>query len=170
MPSPSAPLEGVIRRRDVLAGALAIAALALTASACSSDTPPEVDVLVAQLDLATGDHAMALAAATAAAPPVARALSQIASERAAHADALSAEIARVAGQPSPTSTTTSSTPASGAPVPPPSVDDVRDALSRSAESATKLVASLSGYRAGLLGSIAASCAASATVSLAQAPS
>jgi hypothetical protein len=45
------------------------------------------------------------------------------------------------------------------------VSDVIDALRASAETATRLVASSSGYRAGLLGSVAASCTASYTVAL-----
>jgi hypothetical protein len=51
------------------------------------------------------------------------------------------------------------------PPPPPPVSDVIDALNASAESASRLVASSSGYRAGLLASIVASCTASATVAL-----
>ena len=43
--------------------------------------------------------------------------------------------------------------------------DVAEALRKSAESATKLVPTLSGYRAGLMGSIAAACTASYTVGL-----
>jgi hypothetical protein len=39
------------------------------------------------------------------------------------------------------------------------------ALRKSADSAAELVPSLSGYRAGLLGSIAASCTAAFTVAL-----
>ena len=45
------------------------------------------------------------------------------------------------------------------------MSDVIDALRASAESASRLVATSSGYRAGLLASIAASCTASYTVAL-----
>jgi hypothetical protein len=45
------------------------------------------------------------------------------------------------------------------------VSDVIDALRASAEYASRLVANSSGYRAGLLASIAASCTASYTVAL-----
>jgi hypothetical protein len=45
------------------------------------------------------------------------------------------------------------------------VRDVINALRESADSATALAAELSGYRAGLLGSIAASCTASYQVAL-----
>jgi hypothetical protein len=45
------------------------------------------------------------------------------------------------------------------------VSDVINALRASADSATRLVGTESGYRAGLLASIAASCTASYTVAL-----
>ncbi|POX88720.1 hypothetical protein C3473_26800, partial [Mycobacterium kansasii] len=51
------------------------------------------------------------------------------------------------------------------PPPPPPVSDVVDSLRKSAEDASRLVATVSGYRAGLLASIAASCTASYTVAL-----
>jgi len=44
--------------------------------------------------------------------------------------------------------------------------DVQAALRNSADSATQLAAKLSGYRAGLLGSVAAACNASVAVPLA----
>ena len=74
----------------------------VTASACGSAAEPEVDPLQAQLDLATADAEMARAAAAAAAPPLVPALTQIAAERAEHAQALAEEIARAAGAPAPT--------------------------------------------------------------------
>jgi hypothetical protein len=45
------------------------------------------------------------------------------------------------------------------------VADVVAALRSSADSATKLAPTLSGYRAGLMGSIAASCVTAYTVAL-----
>ncbi|OBK51145.1 hypothetical protein A5655_24355 [Mycobacterium sp. 1081908.1] len=51
------------------------------------------------------------------------------------------------------------------PPPPPPVPDVINSLRASAEAASRLVTTESGYRAGLLASIAASCTASATVAL-----
>ena len=47
----------------------------------------------------------------------------------------------------------------------PTVQDVIGALRVSADSASNLAATLSGYRAGLLGSIAAACTAAYTVAL-----
>ncbi|CAM3377547.1 hypothetical protein MYIN104542_28230 [Mycobacterium intermedium] len=51
------------------------------------------------------------------------------------------------------------------PPPPPTVSDVIDSLRTSAESASRLLATSSGYRAGLLASISASCTASQSVAL-----
>jgi hypothetical protein len=153
-----------ISRRRVLIGAAALAALGATACACGSPKSPEPDELEAQLELAQRDSQLARAAATAAGAFYAPLLDVVADERGDHAKALSAEIARASG-----ATTTPASP----PVPspsaaatPPARTDVMAALRESADSAAKLAANLSGYRAGLLGSIAASCTASATVPLA----
>jgi hypothetical protein len=89
-------------------------------------------------------------------------LTEVAAERGRHATALAEEIARVAGKPSATTTPTTT---SAAAVPPPAVADVVAALRSSADSATKLAPTLTGYRAGLLGSIAASCVTAYTVAL-----
>ncbi|HEY4796301.1 MAG TPA: hypothetical protein VII18_19815, partial [Mycobacterium sp.] len=59
---------------------------------------------------------------------------------------------------------TTTTPAVAAPPPP--LSDVIRSLRASADSARQLAGTSSGYRAGLLGSIAASCTASYTVALA----
>jgi hypothetical protein len=104
-------------------------------------------------------------------PQVAAALTVVANQRAAHARALSTEISRAAGKLTASSSeTTSPSPAAppGPPVPPPPpppVSDVINALRTSADNAARLVSSQSGYRAGLLASIAASCTASYTVAL-----
>lgn len=149
-------------------GIAAVALLGGTASACaSSPTPPAVEDLKAQLELAERDSQTARDAAAAANPVAAPALAEVASERSEHASALAEEIARAAGEPvqttTETATTTTSTSAQAGP--PPSVRDVINALRESADSATALAAELSGYRAGLLGSIAASCTASYQVAL-----
>jgi hypothetical protein len=162
----------VINRRGVLAGGAALAVLGVGASACSQSPPkpPAAEDLFGPRDQAWHDSTLAAAAATAVglAPQVAAALSVVATQRGAHARALSTEISRVANKLiSSTSETPSSSPtgAAGPPPPPPPVSDVIDALRASAESATRLVATSSGYRAGLLASIAASCTASYTVAL-----
>lgn len=149
-------------------GIAAVALLGQTVSACaSSPTPPAVEDLKAQLELAERDSQTARDAAAAANPVAAPALAEVASERSEHARALAEEIARAAGEPvqttTETATTTTSTSAQAGP--PPSVRDVINALRESADSATALAAELSGYRAGLLGSIAASCTASYQVAL-----
>jgi len=126
------------------------------------------------LDQARRDSALASAAAGAVGSPpqIAAALTVVATQRAAHARALATEIARAAGKLiSATSETSSSSPTpsptepQGPPPPPPPLSDVIDSLRTSAESASRLLATSSGYRAGLLGSIAASCTASYTVAL-----
>jgi len=162
----------VTSRRGVLAGGAALAVLGVLASACgnSPPKPPPVETLLGPLDQARKDSALAGAAAADIGhpPQIAAALTVVATQRAAHARALSTEITRAAGKLAPSSSeTTSPGPASpaGPPPPPPPVSDVIDALRASAESASRLVASESGYRAGLLASIAASCTASYQIAL-----
>ncbi|HZQ31082.1 MAG TPA: hypothetical protein VFB19_05045 [Mycobacterium sp.] len=153
-----------VSRRSVLIGAAALAALGATA-ACGSKQSAQTDELQAQLDLAHRDSQMASAAAGPAGAFYAPLLNVVADERAAHAKALSEEIARATGASAASSAPPAVTRSPGA-TPPPSRDDVTAALRESADSAGKLAANSSGYRAGLLGSIAASCTTSATVPLA----
>lgn len=160
-----------VSRRSVLLGAAALAVLGASASACGSKPPPpEIDDLQSQLDMAHRDSDMASAAAAAADKFYAAPLNVVAAERAAHAKALSEEITRAAGKPpstTETSSPTSPTAATGSqPASAPSLLDVTTALRGSADSANQLAAKLSGYRAGLLGSIAAACMAAVTVPLA----
>jgi hypothetical protein len=149
-------------------GGAALALLGSAVSACSSPpAPPSVDELETQLTLARRDSELATAAAVGASQPVNAALIEVAAERTKHAQALTTEIARLAVNPTSTSretTTPTTTPAAAAP-PPPLADVIRS-LRASADSARQLAGSSSGYRAGLLGSIAASCTASYTVALA----
>jgi hypothetical protein len=158
----------------VLAGGAALAALGVVGSACgeSAPKPPAVEDLLGPLDQARKDSALAGAAAAAVGnpPQVAAALTVVATQRAAHARALSTEINRAAGKLTSSSTETPSpspspAEAAGPPPPPPPIPDVINSLRASAESASRLVATASGYRAGLLASIAASCTASYTVAL-----
>ncbi len=159
----------------MLAGAAALAAFGVVASACGEPAPkpPAVENLLGPLDQARKDSALAGAAAAAigVAPQIAAALTVVATQRAAHARALSTEIARAAGKL--TSSSSETTPPStsspqaepGPPPPPPPVSDVINSLRASAESAGRLVTTESGYRSGLLASIAASCTASYQVAL-----
>jgi hypothetical protein len=168
----------VINRRGALAGGAALAVLGVVVSACgeSPSKPPAVEELLGPLDQARRDSALASAAAGAVglAPQIAAALTVVATQRAAHARALSTEIARAAGKLVSSTSETSSTSASASPSPtepaappppPPPVSDLIDALRASADSAGRLVATSPGYRAGLLASITASCTASFTVAL-----
>jgi hypothetical protein len=161
-----------VNRRGVLAGGAALAVLGVVGSACgeSPPKPPPVEDLLGPLDQARKDSALAgaVAAAVGNPPQIAAVLTVVATQRAAHARALSTEISRAAGKlASSSSETTSPSPAqpAGPPPPPPPISDVINSLRASAESASRLVATESGYRAGLLASIAASCTASYTVAL-----
>jgi hypothetical protein len=150
----------------------------VVATACGESTPkpPVVEELLGPLDQARRDSALAAAAAGAigSPPQISAALTVVATQRAAHARALSTEIARAAGKLISATSETSSTSASPSPSPtepaappppPPPVSDVIDSLRKSAEDANRLVATSSGYRGGLLASIVASCTASYQVAL-----
>lgn len=161
------PARQLSRRRVLVDGGrslLALGALGGAVTACGSGQPPEPDPLEAELQAARSDADLAAAAAKAAPPPLKPALSVIADERARHATVLVEELSRAAGKPTPTSPTSTS-PAAAPPKPAPTVRDVAAALRRSADSATKLAPTLSGYRAGLMGSIAAACTTFYTVGL-----
>lgn len=166
----------VTNRRGVLAGGAALAALGVVASACGESGPkaPAVEELLGPLDQARHDSALAAAAAAAVGnpPQIAAALTVVATQRAAHARALDTEIFRAGKFSSSSSETARPSPSPSAPgtpppppPPPPPLADVVNSLRASAESASRLAATSLGYRAGLLGSIAASCTASYTVAL-----
>lgn len=161
-----------LNRRRLLLGTLpatVAVGLLVSATACAPDVPPaDLADLQTQFDRARADSELAGAAATALRGPQQQAriaaLTAIAAERTAHADALGAEITRLTEGESPV--TNSATPTtSAAPAPQPTVDDVIAALRESADTATQTAERLAGYRAGLLGSIAASCTASYQVAL-----
>jgi hypothetical protein len=163
VPRPLPPLS----RRRILIGAAALAVLGTAATACGDPAPrPDVDALTAQIDRARADSDLASRTAAASPPPLAKVLTAVAAERTAHARALNDELMRLLG--GATTTTASSSPTtttSAAPAKPPTAADVVTALKDSAKSAGDLAARQSGYRAGLLGSIAASCTAAWTVAL-----
>lgn len=168
MPGPPTAID----RRRVLTGAGILALLALAAPACGSTPAPlATDHLEAQRLLAQRDSELAAAAGGALAGPdspaskaLKAALDQVSLERAEHARALTAEIARAAGKPVPDVTET--TAATAVPdTPAPTVSQVVNALRVAAESAGKLAITSSGYRAGLLAAIAAACTASYAVAL-----
>ncbi|MDX1886958.1 hypothetical protein [Mycolicibacterium sp. 120270] len=153
----------VVSRRRMLVGTAALAVVGVTGVACAeSSPPPELADLMTQLDMARSDSQLASDAASAAKPPQRPALAAVSSERSKHAEALADEIARLTRQPTSTSAKATSTAAQASP---PTAKDVVAALQKSAESAGRLATVMSGYRAGLLGSIAASCTAAYTVAL-----
>ena len=164
--------ERVLSRRRVLTGGGGLLALGLTVSptaACGSGRPKGPDPLQSVLAAARNDSELAAAAARTAPTQLAPALLVISAERARHAVALIEELSRAAGEPTPTPGAAAPAPPSptstGPAPPPPSVNDVVDALRLAGESAATLAPTQSGYRAGLLGSIAAACMTSATVGL-----
>lgn len=143
-----------------------LAVLGAVASACGSGQPPQqVDELDAQSRQARHDSELATAAAAGAPPQMAAALKQVAAERARHAVALDTEIARVSGR-TPASSSASPSPTPTQAAAPPPLTEVLNSLRASADSATRLATASSGYRAGLLASIAAACTAAHTVALA----
>lgn len=179
--SPAAP--GGWRRRSVLrlvgTTAIGIPALTTLAACAEDDTVHAPDSLAAQEFLARADAAAAQAA-IALAPQSQAALSTIATERGAHADALRTEIDRVIGVYGDGTTPVHRTGEITVPGPdgglvpastvanatqPPTIAQLRDQLVRSQQSAAALARTESGYRAGLLASISAACATQAGVLL-----
>ncbi|BBZ23594.1 hypothetical protein [Mycolicibacter hiberniae] len=162
MPSP----PSAIGRRRVLTGAGMLALLAVVTPACgSAPTPPAIGELEAQRQLALRDSALAAAAAAALTDPDAKALNaaldQVSQERAEHARSLAAEITRTTGKPIPDDSQATTAPDGSGPT----VSQVTSALREAAEGAGALAVASSGYRAGLLASIAAACTASYAVAL-----
>ena len=163
------PFGGISRRRvliDAGRGLALVAAFGAAVTACGNPAPPEPDPLEQQAELARRDSELAAAAAKTAPPALAPALTELAAERGKHATVLAAEVIRLSGKPASTTSSTTSTSTSAPGTPAPTVAAVITALRSSADSATALAPSLSGYRAGLVGSIAASCVTGYTVALA----
>ncbi|MFD6896259.1 hypothetical protein ACFWB0_17125 [Rhodococcus sp. NPDC060086] len=134
---------------------------AVTGCGITDDSEPEPDPLLAQAARARTDASTATAL-IAASPDLAAPLTTISSERTAHADALDAEVARVAGattNDTPSSTTTA--PAAEAPT----VELLRERLTQSQRSAADVGRTLQGFRAGMLASISAACAVQTAVLL-----
>ncbi|MCF6387993.1 hypothetical protein L2K20_13510 [Mycobacterium sp. MBM] len=171
---PSAP--PALTRRSLLKAALpATLAVGLLAGApaCAPPPPPaDLADLQAQFDRANADSMLAGEAATAPTgrtltPDMVTTLTAIAAERTAHAHALADEITRLTDGDAPTASATPTTGVDAATTPAakPDVTAVAKALRESAEDAARLATQMAGYRAGLLGSIAASCTAAYQVAL-----
>lgn len=163
-----------VSRRDLLAGSGLLVLLALAAPACgTAPAPPAIEELDSQQRLAQHDSeliAAAIATLTGTAPPeMVAALTEVGAERAEHARALAAEIARVTGKPEPAAPQPPEAKPTGSATPAATLSDVVGALRDAAASAAESAAVSAGYRAGLLASIAAACTAAHTVTLVSAP-
>lgn len=166
------PRAAVVSRRQLLLGATALALTAAPACSPFGDdvadrrppAAPSPDPLLA-LALAARSDAASAAALAAATPAQAGPLRTIATERTAHAQALDAEITRAAGTVAPA--TSASVPASVTPpaTAPPTAAALRSSLQSSQTIAADLARTVPPYRAGLLGSVAAACAAEQAVLL-----
>ncbi|GAA0519467.1 hypothetical protein GCM10011581_09380 [Saccharopolyspora subtropica] len=146
----------LVGRRSVLRLFAAAPAVAALTAACSST--PEPDPLVALATAAKSDAQLARAIAQAH-PRLAAAAREVAAARTAHAEALQREIDRVnprdpqdppsVPEPGPQTAPHSANAAANA---------LLEALRVAQENAAQLVPGLSDYRAGLVGSVSASCA------------
>ncbi|APU13909.1 MULTISPECIES: hypothetical protein [Actinoalloteichus] len=155
-PSPRSA-RPITRRRVLLAGLLGAVALPLLAACTDPPPPPEPDVLEPLLESAEADAALAEAVA-AAFPDLAESAGLVAADRAAHAEALRREIDRAVTVEPPEPSASEAPP----PVEPPSdagaaLTGLQEAMSLAAAQAAELAPELSGHRAGLAGSISASC-------------
>ncbi|WP_068160722.1 conserved transmembrane alanine RICH protein [Rhodococcus phenolicus] len=159
------PHPSPVSRRTLLrwSGAALGSAGLLTVAGCGtpSDETDEPDPLIAQAERARTDAALA-GALVAVAPDRAEALATIGAERTTHAEALDAEVARLVGA-TPTSPTTP--PTAALPAEAPTVELLRERLTRSQRDAANLARTLRGYRAGLLASVSAACATETAVLL-----
>ncbi|MFD6272346.1 hypothetical protein [Nocardia asteroides] len=177
-------VDGGWRRRSLLrllgTTAVGLPTAAVLAACTEDDTVHAPDPLAAHEVLARADAAAAQAA-IALAPQAQAALTTVATERTAHADALRTEIDRVIGVYGDGTTPVHRTGQitvpgpDGAQVPatavataaqPLTIAQLRDQLGRSQQAAAALARTESGYRAGLLASISAACATEAGVLLA----
>jgi hypothetical protein len=154
-PPPAPPAPRLTRRRalalGLAAGGLGLAAPVLAGCAAgSSDDGP--DPLVPLVTRARSDAALVTAVITAD-PSLTGQLDPLRSARSDHAAALEQEIARVAGT-TPVPATAPATPRAGA-----DLNAVRQAVADATREAAGLVSSVPTARAGLVGSVAACCAA-----------
>ncbi|MCE3555041.1 hypothetical protein LWC33_26755 [Pseudonocardia sp. RS11V-5] len=153
-PRPAAP--PLTRRRalslGLAAGGLGLAAPVLAGCAAGSSDGP--DPLIPLVTRARSDAALVTAVITAD-PSLTGQLDPLRSARSDHAATLEQEIARVAG------TTASPTPAAAPTAPQAGADlnAVRQAVADAAREAAGLVGTVPIARAGLVGSVAACCAA-----------
>lgn len=168
----------LVRTATVTGG---LAATGTVLAACGSGSGISESTRIAEqlapLSLTASDDAAAARTLGARNPDRSAALAVIATERETHATTINDEIARLApdlARPSTSSgvaaasvPASGATPTSGAPTEPAvtTVDQLRERLASAASSTGDLAVSMSGYRAGMLGSIAAACNAQVEVQL-----
>jgi hypothetical protein len=148
------PEKSWLSRRRVLA-ALPLAMAAPLVPACTAEPkpPPPPDPLAALAEQARADAAAANSVAQSD-PQLAPLAGEVAKARTAHAVALQAEVDRER----PPSSSTTPPASSTAPPAPGTKATLVEALKAAEQKAGDLVPTVSRYRAGLLGSIAAGCA------------
>jgi hypothetical protein len=141
-------------RRGVLLGG--VVAVGLAGCTPVAEQPPAPDPLAPLAEAAQADATAARAlAATLTGDHAARA-TLIANNRAAHATALRAEIDR---ERPPVSSSAPPSSVSATPAPQATLASLLTAMTKAQRAAADLVPSLPRYRAGLVGSVAAGCAA-----------
>ncbi|MGJ7906162.1 hypothetical protein ACOQFL_06740 [Actinopolyspora sp. H202] len=134
----------------------ALATLSPVLLSCSGSAEPETDPLIKLAERARADTELARATAESH-PDLAESARLVANAREEHAGELRREIDRLAGGESTTSTapTERQNIASG---PEQAAEHLRTALHEAQRQAARTVPELSGYRAGLAGSVSAGCA------------
>jgi hypothetical protein len=145
------------------AGAAAVSVMSACGDSAEVSAQQKLaDQLLPQVTAARSD-AEAARAASATTPDRAAALTVIADERTIHAQALTDEITRLdSGR---AKTASSSAAPSPVPTVPPTIDQLRAQLTASARSAGDLAVEMTGYVAGLLGSISAGTTTAVAVQL-----
>ncbi|HEY8371451.1 MAG TPA: hypothetical protein VIL00_01790 [Pseudonocardiaceae bacterium] len=158
-------LPALFSRRRLLRATVSIAAATAAApvvTACSNpEPPPGPDPLEALVERARADAALARAVAEAHPTLAPQAVAAVVADRTAHAETLAQEVYRARPDLS-TPPSASSTPTAAPTVPPnatAALAALQEALTTAQDQAAALVPTLPTYRAGLVGSVAASCSA-----------
>ena len=168
----------MLARTAAVTGGLATTGTVLAACGGGSGISESTRIAerLAPLALAASDDAIAARTLSARNPDRSAALAVIATERQTHATTINDEIARLApdlARPSTASGVVATpvqpsgaAPTSAAPQPTvTTVEQLRERLTSAASSTGDLAVGMSGYRAGMLGSIAAACSAQVQVQL-----
>lgn len=149
---------GPSRRRVLAALVLAPVALSPLAGCAAVGVDDGPDPLIALADAARADALLA-AAVVAAEPDLAARVDPLQAARTAHAAALDAEIARLAGAPEPGAAAATPSPADPSAAPTAAeLAELRAAVTASARAAAEAALGLPAERVGLVASISACCA------------